>query len=65
MSDPQPLSDDDYEKEIERARTQGAIEALERFLEEVDSLCLDGGWAYTGEAEELLDEYRKKLEEPE
>lgn len=63
MSDPQPLSDNDYEKEIERARTQGAIEALERFLEEVEWLMLDDGGPYETKAQDLLDDYRKEPEQ--
>lgn len=60
-----PLSDDDYEREIEHARTQGAIEALERFFEDTEWLILDGGGPYEDAAQELLDEYREKLKEPE
>ena len=54
------LSDDDYEKEIERARRQGAIEALERFIENTEDLSPDG--LYNGVAHELLAEYRKEPE---
>lgn len=56
------LSDDDYEKEIERARRQGAIEALERFSENMDALASESGWDHTRVVRELLTEYRKEPE---